>query len=83
MLFNALNVFRVAKIDDSSDYVMIHLEYGAVFDLLEKPKETLTLDEKGTLLNYQYCTKLMNDIEDQGDVYLLASEFDEAKDYYL
>ena len=25
----------------------------------------------------------MGDIEDQGDVHLLSSEFDEAKEYYL
>ncbi len=25
----------------------------------------------------------MGEIEDQGDVHLLASEFDEAKDYYI
>jgi hypothetical protein len=58
---------------------MIHLEYGAIFDLIEKPKETLTMDEKDILINYQYCTKMMADIEDQGDVFLLASEFTDAK----
>jgi tetratricopeptide (TPR) repeat protein len=26
---------------------------------------------------------MMGDIEDQGDVHLLASEYDEAKDYYI
>lgn len=55
---------------------MIHLEYGAIFDILDKPKATLTPDEKDVLINYQYCTKLMGEIEDQGDVHLLASEFD-------
>lgn len=55
---------------------MIHLEYGSIFDLLDKPKGTLTPDEKDVLINYQYCTKLMGEIEDQGDVHLLASEFD-------
>lgn len=62
---------------------MIHLEYGAIFDLLDKPKASLTPDEKDTLINYQYCTKLMGDIEDQGDVHMIANEYEDAKDYYL
>ena len=41
---------------------MIYLEYGAVFDLMNKPKQTLTLDEKDVLTNYQYCTKLLGEI---------------------
>jgi len=53
--------------------IMIHIEYGSIFDLLDKPKGTLTPDEKDTLTNYQFCTKLMGDIEDQGDVHLLAN----------
>lgn len=52
---------------------MIHLEYGAIFDVLDKPKELLLSDERDTLINYQYCTKLMGDIEDQGDVHFLAN----------
>lgn len=41
---------------------MIHLEYSAIFDILDKPKGTLTADEKDVLINYQYCTKLMGEI---------------------
>ena len=81
VLFNALNVYRVSRIEED-DYNMIYLEYGAVFDLLAKPKNTLTLDERDVLTNYQYCTKLLGEIEDQGDVHLLSYEYDEAKEYY-
>jgi len=38
-----------------------------------KPKDMLPADEKDVLINYQYCTKMMGDIEDQGDVHLLSS----------
>ncbi len=53
-----------------------------IFDLLEKPKESLTQDEYETLINYHYCTKILGKIEDQGDVFLFANELIEAKDYY-
>ena len=33
-------------------------------------------------MNYQYCANLLDEIEDQGDVYLLANEYDESKVYY-
>lgn len=42
----------------------------------------MTPDEKDVLLNYQYCSNMLEDIEDQGDVYLLANEFEESKMYY-
>jgi hypothetical protein len=32
--------------------------------------------------NYQYCTKTYNDIEDDGDVLMLAQEHDRCVDYY-
>lgn len=35
----------------------------------------MTNDEKDVLLNYQYCAHMLEDIEDQGDVYLIANEF--------
>jgi hypothetical protein len=41
------------------------------------------MEEKDILINYQYCTKLMGEIEDQGDVHLVSNEFDEAKEYYF
>ena len=83
ILFNALNIYKISKVERKGPYIYIHLEYGAIFNLLGKPKEMLTPDEKDILINYQYCTKMMGDIEDQGDVHLLSSEFDEAKDYYM
>ena len=61
---------------------MIHLEYGSIFGLLAKDKKELTSDEKDILINYQHCTSLMTGIEDEGDVLLLANEFEESKDYY-
>ncbi len=73
ILFNALNIYKVSLIERKGPYIYIHLEYGAIFDLLSKPKESLTSDQKDVLINYQYCTRLMSDIEDQGDVHLLAS----------
>ena len=33
-------------------------------------------------MNYQYCAHMLDEIEDQGDVYLLANEYDESKMYY-
>lgn len=36
----------------------------------------MTDDEKDVLLNYQYCIEMLSDIEDQGDVHLLANEFE-------
>ena len=83
VLFNALNIYKVRTIERKGPYIYIHLEYGAIFDLLGKSKEKLTPDEKDVLINYQFCTRLMGDIEDQGDVHLLSSQFDEAKDYYM
>lgn len=83
ILFNALNIYKVTAVEHKEPYIYINLEYGAIFDLLLKPKETLSADERDVLINYQYCTRLMSDIEDQGDVHLMASEFDEAKDYYI
>lgn len=76
ILFNALNIFKVRSIERKGPYIYIHLEYGAIFDLLSKPKHLLTPDENDVLINYQHCTRLMGEIEDQGDVHLLASEFD-------
>lgn len=73
MLFNALSIYKVTAIEDKGRNVLIYLQYGAVFDLLDKPRNTLTPDEKDVLTNYQYCTRLMGEIEDQGDVHLLAS----------
>ena len=61
---------------------MIYLEYGAVFDLLSRPRGALGAQERDVLTNYQYCTKLLGEIEDQGDVHLLSYEYDEAKEYY-
>ena len=75
-MFNALNIYRVKKVERKEGYTYIHIEYGAIFELLAKPKEQLNPDEKDILINYQYCTRLMGDIEDQGDVHLLSSEFD-------
>jgi hypothetical protein len=83
VLFNALNIYKVTAIEDKGRNILIHLQYGAVFDLLDRPKASLTPDERDVLINYQYCTRLMGEIEDQGDVHLLSSEFDEAKEYYL
>lgn len=37
-------------------------------------KSELTPDESDVLINYQYCSDLHQEIEDQGDVYLLANE---------
>ena len=42
----------------------------------------MTDDEKDVLLNYQYCIEMLSDIEDQGDVHLLANEFEQSKNYY-
>ena len=61
---------------------MIHIEYGSIFRLLQKEKSNLTPDEKDVLINYQYCANLLESIEDQGDVLLLANEFEQSKDYY-
>lgn len=33
-------------------------------------------------MNYQYCANLLDEIEDQGDVFLLANQYDESKEYY-
>ena len=53
----------------------IHLEYGVIFDLLGKEKNSLTLDERDILLNYESCLSMFKEIEDQGDVYLLSQEY--------
>ena len=49
---------------------MIYMEYGVMFNLLSKKKTEMTVDEKDILVNYEFCSRLLNDIEDQGDVYL-------------
>lgn len=36
----------------------------------------MTSDEKDVLLNYQYCAQMLNEIEDQGDVHLIANEYE-------
>lgn len=61
---------------------MIHMQYGPIFDLLTKDKEKLTSDEKDVLMNYQYCSHMQEEIEDQGDVFLLANQYDQSKQYY-
>lgn len=61
---------------------MIHIEYGSIFSLLSKDKQKLTSDERDVLVNYQFCANLIESIEDQGDVLLLANEFQESKEYY-
>ena len=61
---------------------MIHLHYSAIFELLAKPKDQLTIEEKDIMINYQYCTNMLEDIEDQGDVYLFANELENSKLYY-
>ena len=43
----------------------------------------MTGDERDVLLNYQYCIEMLSEIEDQGDVHLLANEFEESKNYYV
>ncbi len=49
------------------------MEYGPIFELLSKERSKLTSDEKDVLMNYQYCANLLDEIEDQGDVFLLAN----------
>ena len=38
ILFNALNIYKVTAIERKGPYIYISLEYGAIFDLLQKPK---------------------------------------------
>ena len=76
VLFNALNIYRVKKVEKTNEgYTMIYLQYGVMFNLLKKKKIQMTTDEKDILLNYEFCANLLNNIEDQGDVYLLNNEF--------
>ena len=46
VLFNALNVFKVMSIrkDKKNGLTLIDLEYGVIFDLLNKKKRELTPD---------------------------------------
>ena len=62
ILFNALNIYKVIKIEEKNDFTYIHLEYGIIFDLLEKSKDSLSVDEYDTLVNYHYCTKILGKI---------------------
>lgn len=38
VLFNALNIYKVTAVERKGPYIYIHIEYGAIFDLLLKPK---------------------------------------------
>ena len=38
ILFNALNVYKVKSIEKQGNFHEIHLEYGAIFDLIKKDK---------------------------------------------
>jgi hypothetical protein len=82
VLFNALNVFKVIELDLTSAVRKITLRYGAIFDLLRAKPENLSPHERAVVANYQYCTKTYNQIEDDGDVLLLAQEHDRCVDYY-
>ncbi len=82
VLFNALNVFRVIELDLSSAVRKITLRYGAIFDLLRAKPEDLPPHERAVIANYQYCAKTYNQIEDDGDVLLLAQEHGRCVDYY-
>lgn len=82
ILFNALNVFKVTKVEKDGARHLIYMEYGPIFELLGKERSKLTSDEKDVLMNYQYCANLLDEIEDQGDVFLLANQYDESKEYY-
>lgn len=72
VLFNALNIFKVIEIDLTSAVRKITLRYGAIFDLLRSRPEDLSPHERAVIANYQYCTRTYNQIEDDGDVLLLA-----------
>ena len=45
VLFNALNIYKVKDVKNLGQYTYIYLQYGAIFDILAKPKISLTLDE--------------------------------------
>jgi hypothetical protein len=68
-----LNVFKVTKVEKDGARHLIYMEYGPIFELLGKERSKLTSDEKDVLMNYQYCANLLDEIEDQGDVFLLAN----------
>ena len=81
-MFNALNIYKVLKVENTGEYNMIYIEYGPIFKLLSKGKKELSNDEKDILINYQHCAHLLSEIEDEGDVLLLANEYEESKEYY-
>lgn len=66
-------MYKVLRVEESGEYTKIHLEYGPIFALMAKEKKELSSDEKDVLLNFQHCSHLLNGIEDQGDVHLLAN----------
>ena len=61
---------------------MITLEYGAILELGRKKTEELLPEERSVVANYQYCTETFNQIEDDGDVLLIAQEHSRCVEYY-
>ena len=82
VVFNALNIFKVLKVESTGEYNMIYIEYGPIFGLLSKDKKELSSNEKEILINYQHCAHFLSEIEDEGDVLLLANEYEKSKEYY-
>ena len=76
VLFNALNVYRVSEVEEKENgWKYIHLEYGAIFDLLSKDAEKLSEDEREVLLNYEYCINLQKYIQFRGDAYMKCEKY--------
>lgn len=81
MLFNALNVYRVTKLDLESAVRTITLRYGAIVQLV-RAKRPLDNVEAAVFQNYRHCVTSFKLIEDDGDALRLAQEHDQCVSYY-
>jgi hypothetical protein len=72
VLINALNVFQVTEIDFTHIPRTVTLNYGAILPLLRAKSNRLSLREQAVVQNYRYCLETFEQIEDDGDVLLLA-----------
>lgn len=76
-------MYRVKRIEKYDNFHEIHLEYGAIFNLMKKDKNYLTEEEEEVLINYQYCSENSDKIQNRGDAYMKCNRFEEAEKYFL
>ena len=82
-MINALNVFQVTGIDFTTSAIRkITLKYGAILPLLRMKSDQLSTQNKAVVQNYRFCLETFNEIEDDGDVLMIAQEHDRCVEYY-